>query len=270
MQSSEEQNLLIESLQNLGVGNGDSLIVLSAFETDTLDEMALFYATLQAAVGSEGTLLFPHFSQQYHHTASTNLATPNSFSNWLLSQPNSLMSNHPLFPFVSVGNLAEYLTANVPFHYPLGTDSPLARLYQRNGKALLYGVGQEVNCLLHLAEVWANVPYVHRHFDMTTIDESGEEAISKMRGYPGCTKGFAQIEPIFRQARLLRWSEWEARKLCLFQVQQVVSMAVSTLQGSADFLLCNDLHCSICPSAKKLASKQVLTPSNFTEFDCTF
>src|SRR5438045_1743394 len=48
-------------------------------------------------------------------------------------------SAHPRFPFYARGPHAAFLIENAPFHYPLGENSPLAKLYQLDGGVLLIG-----------------------------------------------------------------------------------------------------------------------------------
>jgi len=55
----------------------------------------------------------------------------------------------------AVGPAADWLTQGQELDWPLGDHSPLGRLYRRDGKVLLIGVGYNRNSSLHLGEIRA-------------------------------------------------------------------------------------------------------------------
>jgi aminoglycoside 3-N-acetyltransferase len=66
--------------------------------------------------------------------------------------PGVFRSNHPAMSFAAIGGHAERIIADHSLNYPLGEDSPLARIYELNGWVILLGVGFESNTSFHLAE----------------------------------------------------------------------------------------------------------------------
>lgn len=66
--------------------------------------------------------------------------------------PDARRSDHPQFSFAAVGPAAHQLTADHRLDDGCGEGSPLARLYELNGRVLLLGVGHDSNTSLHLAE----------------------------------------------------------------------------------------------------------------------
>ena len=153
---------------------------------------------------------------------------------------------------MAVGANAQVLTANVPFHYPLGSNSPLARLFQLNGGVLLLGAGQEENASLHLAEVWANVPYGRRLAQVLSEDNGLQE----MEGSPGCSAGFPKIERVLRQARILREGYIGNARSQFMRAQHAVSLAAEMLRGSPESLLCNNPACEACTLARRFTADQ--------------
>jgi aminoglycoside 3-N-acetyltransferase len=165
-------------------------------------------------------------------------------------QPDATRSSHPVVSFAALGANAEFLTQNAPFHYPLGSESPLARLHQLNGKILLLGVTHKSNTALHLAEVWANAPYIHRSATLKTRPDEW----TVMRGSPECSEGFSKIEPLLRQGRLLKTGHVGNAPSQLMRIRQIVSMAITLLQGEGAALLCDQPDCPWCVVARKFTA----------------
>lgn len=77
---------------------------------------------------------------------------------YLRTWPGARRSDHPLASFVVVGALADELTAQHPWQYGHGPDSPLARFCAAGGVVLLLGPLLSNITLLHHAEQLANIP----------------------------------------------------------------------------------------------------------------
>jgi aminoglycoside 3-N-acetyltransferase len=271
---------LVEDLWELGLPEGAhvlghvSLRAIGPIEGGAETLLRAFRRVL----GPTGTLLVPTFTPQFTDPAESEGApdsaeeveklraaipvfdaetTPAArlavgvFPEIARQQPDAHRSSHPVASFTAIGERADFLTADAPFHYPLGTDSPLARLHQVNGWVLLIGVGQEVNSSLHLAEVWANVAYVHRSARVKT----GADRWTTMQGSPECSEGFPKIEPLLRQARILRRGYVGNAPAQLMRQRELVSMAVAMLQGSGEALLCDDPLCPWCSAARKFTAE---------------
>ena len=89
---------------------------------------------------------------------------------------------------------------------------------------MLIGVGHEASSAPHLAEVWAGVPQIHRGARV----KSGPDQWTTMEGASGCTVGFARMEPILRQARILHYGKVGGAKAQLMRLDAAVSMAVAS------------------------------------------
>ena len=77
---------------------------------------------------------------------------------YLRTWPGACRSGHPESSFVSVGQLAAWLTENHSLQYGHGPGSPMAKLCKSGGQVLLLGAGSSSVTLLHHAEHLADVP----------------------------------------------------------------------------------------------------------------
>lgn len=175
---------LASDLRALGIQAGDEVLVhasLSAIGWVCGGPQAVVDA-LRAVITDSGTLVMPTHTGQYTDPATWSnppvpaewittiresmppfrpAVTPTrgmgAISECFRTYPDVVRGAHPEVSFAAWGRDAEGAVTDHGFDYGLGEDSPLARLYDRDGFVLLLGVGHDVNTSLHLAEYRADV-----------------------------------------------------------------------------------------------------------------
>ena len=253
------QAQLETDLAELGVRPGRPLLVHTSLRA--IGAMAgggeTLLAALRSVQGEQGTVLVPTFRDPHSpffnasgdwESQPADTVTCGAFAEIVRQQPDAIRSHHPIFSFAAIGQDADFLTRNAPLHHPFGSESPLARLHQLDGDILLIGVDHSVNLSLHLAENWANVPYIHRTAEVPVAPET----LAPLRGMPGCRNGYEKIAPLLRQSRIGRQGYIGNAPSHLFRQRQVVSLAVALLQGRGSSLLCDNPLCNDCAYARKL------------------
>ncbi|MFW9988499.1 MAG: aminoglycoside N(3)-acetyltransferase, partial [Candidatus Odinarchaeota archaeon] len=176
---------LKQDFKLLGIRSRQIIIMhssLSAIGWTVGGSVAVIKALMEILT-SEGTLIMPTFSG--HNTDPSYWENPPVPESWwniirnempayhpkitptrgmgiivdtFRNQPNVIRSNHPVSSFAAWGKHAEYIIKNHDLIADLGENSPLARIYQLNGKILLVGVSHENNSSLHLAEYRSDFP----------------------------------------------------------------------------------------------------------------
>ncbi len=215
---------LTEQLLALGAQRGGVLLAHTSFSKVSPVEggpRGLIDA-LRAALGPKGTLAMPGMSDDDYHPFDPK-TTPCSGMGvvadtfWRL--PGVLRSDSP-HAFAAIGPRAAEITATHPVDVPHGLDSPVGRIYELDGQALLLGAGHDSNTTIHLAENMAGVRY--RIPKYATILRGGEPARYDYLEIDHCCQNFDLID---------QWLEAEGR-----QRRGVVGHAESRLARSRDIV----------------------------------
>jgi len=191
---------LADDLRALGVSAGDTLLVHSSLSSIGWVAGAAqgVVEALQQVLTDAGTLVMPTHSPQFTDPAGWEHppvpddwvevirterppyrpdvtptrgmgAIPECFRDY----PGVVRSRHPEFSFAAWGAGAEAVVADHSFDDGLGEGSPLARVYDRDGRILLLGVGHDRNTSLHLAEYRAAIELGRISNRVRVVDEEG-------------------------------------------------------------------------------------------------
>ncbi|WP_299536957.1 aminoglycoside N(3)-acetyltransferase [uncultured Streptomyces sp.] len=172
---------LAADLRRLGVRPGGALLVHASLRAvgPVAGGARAVVEALRTALGGAGTLVVPSFTPENSDTSRAHLARlaalPESGHAALLAAmppfgpstpapgmgrlaetvrltPGAVRSAHPQTSFTALGPAATRLTCRHHEDCHLGEDSPLARLYEEDGRALLLGTGFGSFSAFHLAE----------------------------------------------------------------------------------------------------------------------
>ncbi|WJE16245.1 AAC(3) family N-acetyltransferase [Halobacillus sp. ACCC02827] len=170
---------LAEDLRNLGVEEGMTVLVHSSMSSLGWvcgGPVTVIHA-LQDVLTPTGTLVMPAHSANMSDPAGWGnppipeswwetvraempafdpVITPSYFMGQIAeafrSFPDVKRSNHPVSSFAAWGKYSEEITKDHSLDFGLGDQSPLARIYDRDGYVLLLGTDYESNTSMHLGE----------------------------------------------------------------------------------------------------------------------
>ena len=200
------QQAIIDQLRALGVAPGGVLLVHTAFSRLRPIEGGPdgLIAALRAALGHEGTLVMPSMSDDDEHPFDrrrTPCVGMGVVAERFWRQPGVLRSDSP-HAFSAIGPHAAAITADHPWDFPHGPDSPVGRVHDLDGQVLLLGVGHDADTTVHLAEALAGVRYRQPKWLMLVRD--GRPVRADYQEIDHCCANFARLDGWLEAAGLQR------------------------------------------------------------------
>ena len=219
--------------------------------------------SLLAIIGEEGTLLMPshtgqltdpagwknpHISSEYVETVrccmrpfdskTTPIRNRGVIPQTFLTYPDVCRSHHPLNSVTGKGRQAVYYTQTHPLHASEGLESPIGKLYERNGYVLLIGVTLARCTAIHLAEFIADVAYLKKNsLKVLWRGKDGCNEFVRLERYPGDSECFDKVRRDIQNKDIFKEIEFGCGKLIFFPIKPVVNFVVERLKENEEYLL---------------------------------
>lgn len=259
---------LLNDLKNIGIREGDLIIVHSSFKSLGLGDgsPADAAATLIEAVGGDGTVMMPAFTYSYSgiwNVKPFNPDTTPGHGNGVLSEtlrryPGALRSGHPTYSVAAFGKYAEILTNNKENSAALGEGSSYSQANSLGAKILLIGVGNNRNSMLHYAEAASGLPYNDIPFRAfwgdTALVEGKDGSISEVplgREFPACSDNFGVIDRHLSGRGIMRRGKLGEAESIVMDSRETVEAVIKKLRVEPAHLLCDSIICEPCSLRKK-------------------
>ena len=153
-------------------------------------------------------------------------AVAEMFRKW----PGSIRSDHPARSVCAWGKYAKYLTENHDISNIFGDGSPIARLYDLDGKVLLLGVGYDKNTSIHLADVRAEYPEKHNCTEYSAIKENGKRVWKKYDTLFVDGEDFEEIGSAFEENNPVSKGVIGKAEIRLMRQRNIVDYAVEWIE----------------------------------------
>ena len=147
-------------------------------------------------------------------------------------------STHPLNSVSALGRKANFYTRDHDFNNPEGLQSPLGKMYQNNGYALLIGT---TRCTaIHLAEYIADVEYLYEDQPSVLLESKGIKSFEKIDRYPSSSENFDKMLPELLERNVVKKINFNNSYHYLFKIKTVVDFAFEKLKKDPLYLIKSD------------------------------
>lgn len=246
---------LVSEFQALGISSGDTVLCHSSLRSIgwVCGGPQAVVDALQAVLTESGTLVMPTFTPQYSDPASwSDPAVPDAWfetirqerppyrpdvtPSWQIgaipecfrTYPDVHRSHHPKYSFTVWGTDAQAIATSQPFDDPLGANSPLAEVYDRDGSVLMIGTDHESNTSLHLGEYRADIE-VERYKNTAPIRVDGVRKEVTFEEINMSTDDFAVLGQAFEDAHDIQVGTVGAAQTKMIDQPTLVDFAVEWL-----------------------------------------
>lgn len=243
---------LCRQLIDIGVEPGGILVVHTAFSKLGPVEggpLGLIDA-LRAALGENGTLVMPSMSDDDEvpfDAANTPCLGMGVVAETFRRLPGVLRSDNP-HAFAAIGPRAAEIVAPHPLDVPHGLDSPVGRVYERDGQVLLLGVGHDANTTAHLAENMAGMRYLRPKY--LTVWRDGMPVRIEYCELDHCCEGFALLDAWLGTEGMQRRGRVGSGEARLMRARDVVAAALPRLREDEAVFLHPPGRCEECDDAR--------------------
>ena len=167
-------------------------------------------------------------------------------------RPDGVRSLHPTHSMAAFGKGAEaYIAGEEKSGTPTPVGGALSRLYEKGGKVILLGVGQERNTYLHAVDERLGIKnrLADEGFDVTVTDRAGNTFVNKgyrphltrglPEGVPGCSEFFINFDRAFEACGAVQKDRLgDAPVLVCDAVKMTDQMAKIWSRADCDMCLC--------------------------------
>ncbi len=258
------KEMLAADLSALGLRSGDWVAVHSSLRSIGWVEGGPpgVIEALRSVVGPSGGIMMPLFVKPGGIRIDLALTPtylgllPETFRKY----PGVVRSAHPTH---SVGILGpggrEIAEAHRHAGY-LNPGSPYDQLARLGGKVLHIGCNWNSSSILHLAEVLAEVPYVHVAYPEWSRGVSGRHTdgsiISDVPRYvPGDSAGFYLIQEEMERRGMLRAGKVGEADSVLALAARMLEVGTELLRADPGRFLCHAADCVVCPVGRGIINK---------------
>ena len=263
---------LTEDVRKMGIGKGDALMVHSSMKSigrteggpdaviDAIlnvidpDEGIMFVPTLTATIASAGwDEMRKHAFDAKETPSRVGLITETA-----RRRPEAFRSRHPSHSLAAIGrNAGELVKYHAIYSTTFDKHGPYGKYVKMNATIVFIGTGMGCNTTLHVAEDWADLPYMDNQAHARVKTKTGEvEAPLKMspnghRSFYTSDENSPAVKLLYKLKRV-REAKLGDAKVQLVCAQDVINTMMKTFyHDNPAFLLCRKDDCEFCVAGRK-------------------
>jgi len=244
---------IVKGLRNLGVKQGDALLVHSSLKSFGLVEggAETVIDALLEAVGPEGTVMVPTLTGQESYCAQNppvfdvadSVCFTGTIPETFRKRKEAIRSLHPTHSVSAIGLQSVYLIKDhLESETPCGPGSPYMKLAELDGKVVFFGIGLECCTLLHGVEEIAGCEYhlqtLPAEASITDADKTEFKKHVLIHQY-GTPRQFTRLEPEFLEKNIMKKGLIGQAEVRVLQAKPAVEITLKILKTQPGYL-CKD------------------------------
>jgi aminoglycoside N3'-acetyltransferase len=262
-----DRKSLAADLRALGLGAGDWVAVHSSVKSIGWIEggPVSVIDALVDVVGPGSGIMMPLFTMPRGRMIDLSVTVsylglmPETFRNY----PGVVRSAHPTHSVGIWGKDAQEIAESHREVGYISPGSPWDRLARMGGYVLHIGCDWKSSSLLHLAEVLAEVPYVHIAYPPWSKGvyaryTDGSVLSDVPRYVPGDSAGFVLVQREMERRGMLRLGKVGQADSILARASEMLEVAVPMMKADPEGFLCNYDDCVICPVCREVCREHKL------------
>lgn len=274
-QPAAKKEQLVAELKKMGIKAGDALMVHSSFKSlgpvDGGPE-AVIDAFLEVLT-PKGLFVVPALTATFANSSWEQMRlysydpkeTPSRvgvITDKAWRRPNAFRSNHPTHSIAAIGNRAQELAKGDSLR-TFDKNGPYGRYVKWGANLFFLGTTLGCNTTLHVAEDWAELPYMEQDVPVKVKNVDGSTRIEKVAMSPNGHRNFyapddkSPIVKVFYDRGLIREGKLANAQVRLIGARDVMNTALQLFYDDPAFLLCENPECAFCLKGRRECLEQL-------------
>ena len=237
---------LMEDLRNMGIAEGDTLLVHSSLRRigETEKRADGIIEALSGVLGTSGLLMLPVLTYECSAASNpvydyrTTPALTGTLPNLFLKYPGVVRSLHPTHSVAVLGkNAEEFIAGHENFDTPCSQGSPWGKFLKQHGKILFIGCSLCNNTFLHAVEEWHDNIGISQEAEMlyTIMPDGSRKAVPSRRHIGNHSHWYDKIRPLLEDGGALTCGKFGNAECFLLDAVKTAEIANKCLDENPDY-----------------------------------
>ncbi len=268
---------LANDLKKMGIKPGQALMVHSSMKSLGQVEGGpdAVIDALMAVLGPEGVMFVPTLSATFAKAGWSDLCkyawdpkeTPSRvglITDTVWRRPGAARSDHPTHSLAALGkNAKELVKGHGNGATTFDKNGPYGKYVKLDATILFLGTGMGCNTTLHVAEDWAELPYMDQ--GSKALVKQGDKTVDvPLKMSPNGHRSFYAKDDVstavklFHSLGLVREGKLGDAKVQIIRAQDVINAMMKTYyNGDPGFLLCRKSDCEFCKKGQEDCAREL-------------